>query len=197
MNDFPNFDFKISGAATAQFLSSGLSDFHAAVQYIWRLPYGRNSNRADFNLVLKEKRGTCSTKHALLAQAAFEQKKPIYLMLGIFEMNTQNTAGIKAVFDEFGLQSLPEAHCYLRFQENRTDVTRFPNENEEAEKPIEKFLYEEQILPEQIGDYKLALHRRFFQNWMREKRLDEKFEFEELWNIREQCIIALAEKRGN
>ena len=117
-NYLPNFEFNFDGNASRDFLSLGLSNFHAAVEYVWRLPYGRNSDRADFNLVLKEKRGTCSTKHALLAQTAFEQNFPVDLMLGIYEMNAENTNGIGAILDEAGVQSLPEAHCFLSFQKN-------------------------------------------------------------------------------
>lgn len=191
MKSLPNFDFKVGGEATDQFLSLGLKNFHAAVEYIWRLPYGRNSYRADFNLVLKENRGTCATKHALLAQLAFEQSQRIFLMLGIFEMNARNTPEISAVLSEFGLESLPEAHCYLSFQNERIDVTRIIN-NEVAE-PIENYFFEERIQPNQIGDYKIARHRKFFQDWMRERYLEGRFCFDELWRIREKCIAALAQ----
>lgn len=189
----PDFDLVSGSVATNQFLSLGLSNFHAAVDYVWRLPYGRNSNRADYNLVLKERRGTCATKHAVLAEVAAEQKKPIFLALGIYELNPRNTAGVGAVLDRYNLESLPEAHCYLICDDARIDVTHFPKEESATKKTIANFLYEERIEPEQIGDYKLALHRTFFQNWMCEKKLSDKFEFEELWTIREQCIAALAE----
>ncbi len=46
---------------------------------------------------------------------------------------------------------------------------------------------------DQIGGYKLALHRKFFENWMRDKNLNERFGFDGLWNDREQCIASLAQ----
>lgn len=187
-----NFPLVSGDRITGEFLQRGLADFHHALNYIWRLPYGRNSNRADFNLVFKENRGTCSTKHALLAALAVEQKKQIFLNLGIYEMNARNTPGIGAVLDRCGLKSLPEAHCYLTYREKRIDVTRFSYEN--AAEPIEDFLYEEKIHPAQIGGYKLRLHRQFFQNWMRENNLNRQFGFEELWSVREKCIALLAQK---
>lgn len=191
MNSAPNFEIIGGGKITDEFLSLGLMDFHYALHYIWRLPYSRNSNRAEFNLVLKEKRGTCSTKHALLAQLAAEQEQQIFLTLGIYEMNEQNTPDVGKIFDEFDLKNLPEAHCYLTFNNERIDVTRFSNE--ELLKPIKDFLYEERIQPEQIGDYKINLHRTFFQNWMYEKNLSRRFNLEQLWSIREECIAALAQ----
>jgi len=50
--------------------------------------------------VLNERRGPCSTKHALLKALADEQGLPIRLMLGIYEMNARNTPGIGRVLEE-------------------------------------------------------------------------------------------------
>lgn len=187
----PNFALVESEKITSSFLSFDSSDFHHAAHHVWRLPYGRNTNRADFNLVLKERRGTCSTKHALLAALAAEQKQQVSLTLGIYEMNARNTAGVGKVLEKYRLESLPEAHCYLTYGKMRIDVTRFPNG--EVIEPIENFLYEETIRPDQIGGYKLALHRTFFQHWMRGKNLNGRFSFEELWSVREKCIASLAQ----
>ena len=156
--NMPNFDLNFDAEVAREFLRRGLKDFHAALNYVWRLPYGRNSNRADFNLVLCERRGTCSTKHALLAALAGEQKQSLFLTLGIYEMNAENTMGVGAVLDVYGLKKLPEAHCYLTYQTKRIDVTRLPKEGTTAvsQKMIENFLYEEQIEPEQIGSYKIV-----------------------------------------
>lgn len=188
----PNFPLVSGEKLTGEFLRRGLTNFHAALNHVWRLPYGRNSNRADFSLVLKENRGTCSTKHALLAALSAEQERCVFLTLGIYEINTRNTPGVGEALDEFGLESIPEAHCYLTYRDERIDITRFSDE--QAAEPIEDFLYEEKIRPDQIGGYKLALHRAFFQNWMREKNLDRQFGFEELWSVREKCIAAMAQE---
>jgi hypothetical protein len=55
----------------------------SAVAYIRRLPYGQNTDRGDFRRVLREGKGTCRTKHALLARLAQEQGIPLELTLGI------------------------------------------------------------------------------------------------------------------
>ena len=187
----PNFPLVSGEKITGEFLRRGLTCFHHALDYAWRLPYRRNLNRADFRLVLKENRGTCSTKHALLAALSAEQKREVFLTLGIYEMNAQNTANVGAVLDEFGLESLPEAHCYLTYRDERIDITRFSNGK--ITEPIEDFLYEEKIHPDQIGNYKFALHRTCFQSWMREKNLSGRFGFEKLWSVREKCVVALAQ----
>jgi hypothetical protein len=77
------------------------------------LPYGRNSDHSDWRLVLGEGRGTCSTKHALLADLARENRRHVALVLGIYEMDEDNTQEIGTVLDRNGLPCVPEAHCYL------------------------------------------------------------------------------------
>ena len=122
------------------------------------LPYGRNTDRSDWRLVLKEGRGACSTKHALLAELARENGRHVALMLGIYEMCEDNTPGIGAVLERHGLPCIPDAHCYLAHEVTRVDLTR---EVEGAEY-IELFLHEEEIYPRQIGEYKVRAHRGSF-----------------------------------
>jgi hypothetical protein len=66
------------------------------------LPYGRNSDRSDWRLVLGEGRGTCSAKHALLADLARENRRHVALVLGIYEMDEDDTQEIGTVLDRNG-----------------------------------------------------------------------------------------------
>ncbi|MGB1018788.1 MAG: hypothetical protein ACPGVH_06945, partial [Chitinophagales bacterium] len=50
--------------------SNGICSWDELTEYIRNLPYGRNENRTDLGLVLSEKKGTCSSKHALLKSIA-------------------------------------------------------------------------------------------------------------------------------
>jgi hypothetical protein len=178
------------GCISGELIARGITDFRAAGWYLHQLPYGRNSNRSDFRLVLAEGRGTCSTKHALLATLAQEQHLPIVLTVGIYEMHERNTPGVGTVLDKHGLSSIPEAHCYLTYQGVRIDVTR---SGAEPTEPISEFLYEEAIVPEQIGDYKVRLHQRFLRGWMAAAVAVSSRNFAEMWKIREECIAALAQ----
>ena len=178
------------GPITADLIARGISDFRAAGRYLHHLPYGRNSDRSDFRLVLPEGRGTCSTKHALLAELAREQNLPIVLTLGIYEMHERNTPGVGVVLDKYGLPSLPEAHCYLRYEGTRIDITR---SGAEPTEPIDRFLSEEAIIPAQIGDYKVEFHQKFIHSWMVNTDVAGNRSFAEVWKIREECIAALAQ----
>jgi hypothetical protein len=149
------------------------------------LPYGRNSDRSDWRLVLNEGRGTCSTKHALLAELARENGRRVALVLGIYEMDGANTPGVGAVLKTSGLSRVPEAHCYLAHEGVRVDLTR-----QGAEGQIQRFLHEEEIEPCQIGEYKVEAHERSVRRWAGERGLDPGH----VWRVREECIAALADQ---
>jgi hypothetical protein len=178
-----------AGPDTGALLDAGCATLRAAAKRLHELPYGRNSDRADYRLVLPEGRGTCSTKHALLAAAARELALPVQLTIGIYEMSEANTPGVGRVLSAHGLTSLPEAHCYLAYAGRRIDVTRA---GVAAAAGIEPFVAEWPIEPEQIGAHKLELHRRHLERWLAAHgELD--FSLASLWAVREACIRALAE----
>lgn len=186
----PEATLQSASPISSAFRDRGVANFRAAGRYLHQLPYGRNTNRADFRLVLIEGRGTCSTKHALLAELARECHFAIALTLGIYEMHERNTPGVGSVLDKYELAYIPEAHCYLIREGVRIDVTRSGMEPTE---PIAQFLHEEAITPDQISDYKVRVHQRFLRHWSMQTALTHRRSFEEIWRIREECIAALAQ----
>ncbi len=178
----PGFRLERTGRLGSRFRALGVGDFRLAAGYVRDLPYGRNSDRSDWGLVLAENRGTCSTKHALLAALAREHGASVELRLGVYLMDGTNTPGVAGVLEASGLAGLPEAHCYLAYRGERVDVTGVEANT------AKEFLYEESIEPDQIGAYKLDLHRRFLRTWATERRLDP----ERVWRVREECIGALS-----
>jgi hypothetical protein len=175
------------GAASEGFRRIGCGTYRSAARHLHELPYGRNSDRADFRLVLPEGRGTCSTKHALLAAVALEQRLPVSLTIGIYDMAEANTPGVGRVLSAHGLESIPEAHCYLTYARRRVDITR---SGVSPQASIASFHREWTIEPEQIGAHKVALHHQYLREWLSARR-DLSISFEELWRIREACILAL------
>ena len=178
---------KAAGPDSEAFLRVGCGSFRGAARYLHELPYGRNADRANFRLVLVEHRGTCSTKHALLAAVALEQNLLLSLTIGIYDMTEANTPGVGRVLATHGLESVPEAHCYLRYAGRRVDITRSGVSPQAA---IPHIRDEWTIEPPQIGAHKVALHQQYLRDWLREQR-HLSLSFEELWRIREACIIAL------
>jgi len=181
-----------AGEVTAGFLRLSISDFQSAAKHLASLPYGRNREASSTLAVLTESRGTCSTKHALLRRLAIEQRLDVTLWVGVYEMTAANTPGVARILQNYGLERLPEAHCYLRRGETRIDLTF-------ADVPpligSDTFLYEEQIAPEQIGEYKKNLHFKFLERWATQ-RSAKQYPADKLWQIREQCIDALSQENS-
>lgn len=92
------------------------------------------------------------------------------------------------VLSRHGLAYVPEAHCYLRHRGERIDITGVPAGAE----PIQRFLLEEAITIEQIGSYKIELHRSFLRDWIVRAEAARDMSLETVWQIREACIAALS-----
>jgi len=184
----PNVALHTAGDTTTLFLARGIATLREAARYLWALPYGRVSNALRPDLVLHEGRGTCTTKHALLASLAAEQEIDLALTLGVYEMTERNTPGVGPVLDRYGLEAIPEAHCYVVWQGERIDITRPVN----APEAITRFLYEERVCPKNIAPYKMRIHRQCLNEWKERGGTSAvQYSLEELWRIREECIAAL------
>jgi len=54
------------------FTGLDVGTFHEACRWVHQLPYGYNSGRDDLMVLFKEKMGSCTTKHAVIATLAAE-----------------------------------------------------------------------------------------------------------------------------
>ena len=168
--------------------SYGINSWNELTEFVKDLPYGRTENRTDFGLVLSEKKGSCSSKHALLKSMADLNKIPnINLVLGMYRMNALNTPKIGTELIKKVIDYIPEAHCYLKINGIQIDYTTKKSEFKNIEKDL---IQEIDIQPEQVIDFKVAYHKEFIKNWM--KSTNSKFDFDQIWHIREKCIENLA-----
>ena len=174
-------------AWTTQLKPLNINDWDTLTTFVQNLPCGRNKNRTDFSLVISERKGSCSSKHAYLKEIAHRNDlNTVELMLGIYKMNYKNTPGIGNILVENHIEYLPEAHCYLKISGQRKDFTH-PSSNI---KNIEPDLLEEQIISaNQVVKYKVSYHKNFLRNWLKKSDLD--LSFDAFWGIREQCIERL------
>lgn len=186
-----NTDYKLKSKdkLTELTKSNGVETWNELTNFIKNLPYGRNKNRIDFGLVLSEKKGTCSSKHALLKNIADLNNVPnINLVIGIYRMTELNTPKIGAELTKNSIEFIPEAHCYLKINGKRTDLTTKKSEFKKIEKDI---IQEKEIEPEQVAKFKVEYHKKFIENWLKES--NSEFEFDQIWKIREKCITNLTE----
>jgi hypothetical protein len=165
-----------------------ISSWNELTKFIELLPYGRNKNRYDTDLVIKELKGTCSSKHALLKEVANLNTIPnIKLILGMYKMNSNNTPNIGDVLEKNHLDFIPEAHCYLKINGERMDYT---SSNSDFKRLKNDILIEKEIEPNQVANFKVDYHKSFIKTWINEHKIP--FSFEEVWNFREQCIENLS-----
>jgi len=180
--------FLSSDSLTQQIHNLGIDSWEDLLIYVKNIPYGRNTNREDLSLILKENKGTCSSKHAFLKEIANLNKIPnVKLIIGIYKMNESNTK-IGTILTDNSIDFIPEAHCYLKIDENRIDCTTPQSDFAKIEKDI---LEEIEIEPFQVGKFKIEYHQNFIKKWLLNS--NSTTNFEQLWAIRELCIAFLSQ----
>lgn len=175
-----------SGTLCESVLALGLTSFDQLAAYVRSLPYGRTTNIADLRAVLEEKRGTCSSKHQLLAAVAHEcGHYEVQLTVGIYEMSEQNTPGVGTVLNSASLASVPEAHCYLTVGGERFDFTGLlPG----SSSPFDALLAEHIVSPTDLPQTKVRLHMHAVATWANAVGVSAV----SAWATREACIAALS-----
>lgn len=182
-----NFTITSTDEVATAFIKLGILDFRSACNFVAHLPYKRNVNKNDILCVLNDQAGTCSSKHALLRKLALEHNQTtIQLKLGIIKMDATYAPAIAATLMNHNLDYIPEAHVYLKVQDHYCDFTNPTSRYSKFEHIIMK---EYTIEYNQINDYKIALHKAYLNEWT--KNINNHYSLEEIWHIREQCILDL------
>jgi hypothetical protein len=172
---------------TQQLIRLGISNWNDVLLHVKNIPYGRNSNREDLSLVLKENKGSCSSKHAFLKEIANQNNIPnVQLIIGIYKMNESNTK-IGTILSENAIDYIPEAHCYLNINGERLDYTTGSSSFEKIKNDL---LEETEIESHQVGEFKIKYHQDFVKKWLIDTKSN--FSFNEIWVVREKCIAYLS-----
>jgi hypothetical protein len=132
-----------AGPVSSEFLGLGIRGFHEACRYVHGLPYGYNSDRDELMILFKEKMGTCSTKHAVIASLAAELGLAVTRGVGIYPMTEAIVTGTDEILTEFSLPYVPMIHCFLEFGNCRVDLTE-GNRNGKN-RPIDDFLFTDRV----------------------------------------------------
>ena len=161
-------------------LSQGINSLPLLLSYLALLPYGRNNNRSDFSLVIKESRGTCSSKHGFLKLILDELDIDAVLKLFMFKMNAKNTPSVLDVLNKAALPYIPEAHCYVSIMGTAVDIT---SKSSNLDQLIDDKLEEIIIEPYDIIEKKPTYHQGYMSSW--QKNHYPQYNLEQLWSIRE------------
>ncbi len=180
-----NFKINSTKEISSEFLNRTIYDFTSALDYIQTLAYKRNNDKSNLLSVFREQCGTCSTKHALLKTLCIENEvDEIKLYLGIYYMNGMTMPEVAATLTDYNLNCLPEAHCYLRVNDEIIDITKINWTEDNFRKDLK---LEIEIDPGQITDFKNNFHKNYLLKWLSEyPEID--YSPEQLWEIREKCV---------
>ena len=134
-----------TGEITAIFLARNVRTFREACDDVRRLPYGYNSDRDDPLTLFSEGKGSCTTKHAVIATLAGELGLPVTKSIGIYAMTEALVTGTQPILERYRLPYVPMIHCFLVYGKDFVDLTA-DNRNGKNH-PIERFLHTEAVRP--------------------------------------------------
>ncbi len=150
------------GPVSKMFIDLGITRLQEACRYVHELPYGYNSNSDDLMILFKEKKGTCTTKHAVIGTLARELALPVQKNVGIYAMTEEIVSGTDTLLAEFHLPYIPMLHCFLSYENFRVDLTE-GNRNGKN-RSIEAFLHVQQVVPDISEKDEYLLYRKALKN---------------------------------
>jgi hypothetical protein len=146
------------GPMAKTFSDIGIPSFVEACRWVHELPYGYNSDRDDLMILFKEKMGSCTTKHAVIATLAAELGVAIEKSIGIYPMTEALVTGTQQILERYRLPYVPMVHCFLVCGEHRVDLSEGNRNGKNG--PIDDFLYTEKVSATISGKDEYLLYRR-------------------------------------
>ena len=105
----------------------------------------------------------------------------------MIRMGKKYSGAVGDVLMKYQLDYIPEAHNYLRIQDEIVDCTTI---HASADRFIHELISEIEIEPAQITDFKVHYHQAYLREWLA-MQPGLSMSFEKLWKVREECIVAL------
>jgi hypothetical protein len=120
---FPDAAIETPGRISRKFSSLNINSLHEACFWVKDLPYGYNSKTDDSIIIFDENKGTCSTKHGVIAELAEELHIPLYKYICFYKLDVNIVEGIEKILDAYGLKYIPQTHCILGINSIFVDLT--------------------------------------------------------------------------
>ncbi|MHA1984335.1 MAG: hypothetical protein ACW967_08265 [Candidatus Hodarchaeales archaeon] len=141
----PDSPISASGLMSEKFLELDIKSFTKACVYVHKTQYGYNSNYDDKLIFFKEKKGTCTTKHAVIGGLAEELKIPLYKSVGIYKLTEEISEGVNELLEKYKVPYVPLVHCFLVFKQYRFDLTEGNNNGKKTS--VNEFIHTEKVDP--------------------------------------------------
>jgi hypothetical protein len=177
---------------SAEFRRRGIDTFQTACSFVHRLPYGYNSDRDDLFMLFKEAKGSCTTKHAVIATLAEEIGLPVVKTIGIYAMTDRIVTGTQAIMDAYDLPFVPMVHCFLAGDGLRVDLTQGNNNGKNS--AIDDFLHTETVIPNISAKEEYLRYRRVVGDLIQHHAALQGVTLKTLLHAREDGIVLLRSK---
>jgi len=183
-DNLPDYEIKEMGDMSKKFLDLNISSFKEACLYVQDMEYGYNSDKDDPMILFKEKCGSCTTKHGVIATLAEELGIPLYKKVCVYKFTEEITTGVHEILKKYDIPYVPMVHCFLVYEKNQFDLTE-GNINGKK-KSIDDYIYAEKVEPfiSRRDEYRL------FRKILKEKVMPS----EEMQGISERILLKAREE---
>ena len=187
----PDAEIKSNGEISEKFLELGIPTFKKACEYVHNTDYGYNSNYDDKMIFFKEKMGTCTSKHAVIAGLAEELNIPLHKHVGIYKFAEEISTDVNGILKKYNVPYVPMAHCFLVYKNFHFDLTEGNCNGKNT--TIEKFIHEEEVDPFISRKDEYLLYKRVLKELILPSKEMEGVKERSILKAREDSIILLKE----
>jgi len=188
----PNNEIHPAGIISNTFLDLEIRSYHQACAYVHHLPYGYNADRDDLMSLFEEGKGSCTTKHAVIATLASELGLPVEKCIGIYAMTEDLVTGTASIIQRYALPYLPMIHCFLSNGPHRVDLT-LGNANGKNG-PIDAFLHTAPVEATISAKDEYLLYRNALKDRILKRRELHSVQMKTVLQAREEGLALLRSK---
>jgi hypothetical protein len=189
---FPDKDIDPNGLISKVFAELDVASFHQACAHVHHLPYGYNTHRDDLMSLFEEGKGSCTTKHAVIATLASELGLPVRKWIGIYAMTEALVTGAGAIIEKHALAYLPMIHCFLSDGTHRVDLTEGNANGKNG--PVDEFLYSAAVEAAISEKDEYLLYRNTLKDRILKREEFQNVEMKTILRAREEGLALLKAK---
>jgi len=190
-DNLPDTEIKSKGEISKKFLELGIKSFKEAGHYVHDIEYGYNTNYDDKMIFFKEKKGTCTSKHAVIAGLAEELNIPVYKYVGIYKFKEEISSGTKNILEKYNIPYVPMVHCFLVYKDFRFDLTEGNCNGKNT--TIDEFIYEQKVDPFISSKDEYLLFKKVLKTDILPSKEMEGISERTILKAREESIVLLKE----
>ncbi len=185
----PDAEIKPLGIISRKFLELDIKSFKEACKYVHDTDYGYNSDYDDKMIFFKEKMGTCTTKHAVIAGLAEELGIPLFKYVGVYKLTEKISTGTSDILEKYDLLYVPMVHCFLVYNQFRFDLTEGNCNGKNTY--IDEFIHFEKVDPFISRKDEYLLYKKVLKNKILPSKEMEGISEKQILKAREESILLL------